>query len=165
MIFMKKIAFIFFLLLMPGIVKSEIYLEISLEGGGKTFATATRGNDDFSFDEDLNIGGGFKFAAGVHNLVGENDRGSISLALGYLWDSIDAENGDAEFNAFTFDAIYNLRIKLHRIGIGATYHINPEYEDDIDGFAETNIESIGNINTLFSRFHQAKKEIHGAVLP
>lgn len=125
---------------LPGTAQSEIYLEIGLEGGGETFVTATRSNDDFSFDQDLNIGGGVKIAAGIHKIVGENDGGSVSLALGYLWDSIDADNGDADFSTITLDAIYNLRLNRHRLGIGASYHIGPEYQDDLDGFAKTNID-------------------------
>ena len=137
---MKNIFIILLLLSLPATVQSGIYLEVGLESGGETFATASGGNDDFSFDEDLNIGGGFKFAIGIHNIVGKYDGGSISLSLGYLWDSIDADNGDADFDTITFDAIYNLRLNLHRLGIGASYHIGPEYRDDIDGFDKTDID-------------------------
>ena len=137
---MKKILIVLFLLSLPGTVQSEIYFEIALEGGGETFATAESSNDYYSFDEDLNIGGGFKFAVGILKIVGENDGGSISLALGYLWNSIDADNGDADFSTITLDAIYNFRLNQHRLGIGPSYHIGPEYHDDIDGFAKTNID-------------------------
>lgn len=137
---MKKSLIVLFLLSLPGTVQSEIYIEVAFEGGGETFVTATRGNDDISIDENLNIGGGFKFAGGIHKFVGENDGGSVSLALGYLWDSIDADNGDADFSTITLDAIYNHRLNLHRLGIGASYHIGPEYQGDIDGSAKTNID-------------------------
>ncbi|MDJ0777736.1 MAG: hypothetical protein QNJ85_07730 [Gammaproteobacteria bacterium] len=137
---MKKMWFALFLLALPCLASADIYLEIGLEGGGETFASASSSDDDFSFDQDLNIGGGFKLAGGYARILGEESDKSISLAFGYLWDSIDADNGDAEFDTFTVDAIFNLHFDNHHVGIGATYHIDPHYEDDIDGLPDTDID-------------------------
>ncbi len=130
---MQNIFLAIFLLLIIGIAKAELFFEGSIEGGGETFATAESSNDFYSFDDDLNIGGGTKVAIGIQNMVGEEALGSLSLALGYIWDRIDADNGDADFSTVTFDVIYIRHFNKHRLGIGASYHIGPEYEEDIDG--------------------------------
>ena len=38
-------------------------------------------------------------------MVGEEALGSLSLALGYVWDRIDGNIGDADFSTVTFDVI------------------------------------------------------------
>ena len=42
------------------------------------------------------------------------------LAVGYLFDSINASNGDADFDALTFDAIYSVSSGPHAFGFGGT---------------------------------------------
>ena len=143
-----------FLLSLPGTAHSEVYLEIVVEGGGETFATATSINDDYS--EDLNIGGGGKIAAGVQYIVGENDNGSISLALGFLSDSINASNGGADFSVTTFDAIYHHHLERHRFGIGTSYHIGPNYQEDIDGLNRTDIEFDDSLGLILQYGYKMK---------
>lgn len=130
---MQKIFFVFFLISIANVGKAELFLEASLEGGGETFATAERGNDYYSIDDDLNIGGGIKLGIGIQNMIGQEELGSLSVALGYIWDRIDATNGDADFSTITFDVIYTRHFDMHRLGLGASYHIDPRYEEDIDG--------------------------------
>ena len=129
------------ILFVPQISSGGVYLEFSIEGGGDTLISAEGDNDYFgSYDQDLNAGGGGKLAIGIHNIFGENNDRSLFLSLGYLSDSIDASNGDAEIDAVTFDAIYGFHFDSHRLGIGASYHIGPEYEEDLDGFPSFSVE-------------------------
>lgn len=137
---MKQTILLTILLSLPGLALADPYFELALEVGGETFATASGGSNFFSFDDDLNINGGVKFALGVQNSFGAGDRDSLSFAIGYLFDNIDADNGDAEFDTLTFDAIFLRRYEVHRLGGGISYHIGPEYEDDIDGFAPLELE-------------------------
>jgi hypothetical protein len=71
--------------------------------------------------------------------VGENGK-SLSLALGYMIQSMDASNGTAEISTLTFDAIYSIPVDVHRFGIGASYHIGPTYKDNIAGFSPLKID-------------------------
>ena len=133
--------FLLIILFAPQITIGGVYIEFSIEGGGDTLISAEGDNDYFgSYEQDLNAGGGVKLAIGVHNLFGENNNRSLLLSLGYLSDSIDADNGDAEIDAVTFDAIYGFHFDSHRLGIGASYHIGPEYEEDLDGFPSFSVE-------------------------
>jgi hypothetical protein len=120
------------LLLLSFNLQAEIYFELDLEGGGDTLIGTTSG-------QDINVGGGVKFAAGVVNQVGDNGE-SLSLSLGYMFDNIDAINGTAEIDTLTFDAIYSIQRDRHRFGIGASYHMGPTYEDDIFGFSPLKFE-------------------------
>jgi hypothetical protein len=129
------------LLFIPEISIGGVYIEFSFENGGDTLISAEGSNEYFgSYDRDLDVGGGGKLAIGVHNIFGENNDRSLILSLGYLQDSIDASNGDADYDTVTFDAIYGFHFNSHRLGIGATYHIGPEYKEDIDGFPSFTVE-------------------------
>lgn len=115
------------ILLLSSNAYAELYFELAIEGGGETLVETT------SVDE-INAGSGIKFAAGVQNVISEDGR-TLSLSLGYLFDSIDARNGTADFDTLTFDAIYSIPSVNHRFGFGLSYHIGPTYKDDVDGFA------------------------------
>jgi hypothetical protein len=127
-------ALIILFVLSPGLVKAGFYFELDFESGGDTLASAS-GNNSFlgDYERDLDIGGGGKLAIGIHNILGESKNRSLSFALGHLSDSIDASNGDADYDTVTFDAIYRFHFESHRFGLGASYHIDPEYKEKIDG--------------------------------
>jgi len=119
------------LLTLASTVQAKPYFELGIEGGGETLISSS--------DYFLSAGGGFKFALGVQNEVGEYGE-SLSLSLGYLFDDMEASNGTAEISTLTFDAIYSIPVDRHRFGAGASYHINPTYKDDIDGFSPLKID-------------------------
>lgn len=106
---------------------AEIHAEIGFEIGGDTLASKS--------SEDLNAGGGFKFALGWQQFIGGFDDVGLIFSLGYLFDYLEASNGEAESAAFVLELIYFRDFGPHRIGVGGNYHLNPEYEDDIDGLA------------------------------
>lgn len=121
------------LALSSGPVKAGFYFELGAEDGGDTLASASGSNDYWGdYERDLDIGGGGKLAIGIHNILGENKDRSLSFALGYLSDSIDASNGDADYDTVTFDAIYGFHFEAHRFGLGASYHIGPEFKGKFD---------------------------------
>ncbi|UCH40373.1 MAG: hypothetical protein JSU67_01320 [Gammaproteobacteria bacterium] len=138
---MGRVLIILIFLFVPGISSGGVYFELGIEGGGDTLISAEADDDYYySYDQDLNVGGGFKLAIGMHNIFGENNNRSLSLSLGYLFDSIEASNGDADYDTTTFDAIYAFHFGSHRLGIGATYHIGPEYKEDVDGYPSVRVE-------------------------
>ena len=138
---MRKTLILLVIILFPGISEGGVYLEFSIEGGGDTLAYAEGDSDYFgSYEQDLNAGGGGKIALGFHNIFGENNGRSLLLSLGYMSDSIDASNGDAKIDTITFDAIYGFHFNSHRLGVGAAYHIGPEYKEDVDGFPSFTVE-------------------------
>ena len=114
-------------------VQADFYAEMSLEGGGDDIIGTTSG-------ETISAGGGLKFALGIQNPINDAGSASIRLVLGYLFDSIDAANGDAEIDTLTFDAMYIIHSAAHSFGLGATMHLSPEYSDNIAGFAPLKIE-------------------------
>lgn len=129
------------LVLVCSSAEADLYLEMSIDGGGDTLIGSTSG-------EELNAGGGIKFAGGVQNEV-SNSGNTLSFSVGYLFDSIDAVNGSADLDTFTFEAIYTLHKGDHRFGIGGSYHIGPSYEDSIAGFAPLKVEFDDALGMLF----------------
>ncbi len=128
---MNKFIVTAILLILASTAQAELYFELGFEGGGDALVSTTF--------LDLNVGGGIKGVIGVQNEVGENGK-SLSLAMGYMIDSIDASNGTAEISTLTFDAIYSIPVDVHRFGIGASYHIGPTYKDNIAGFSPLKID-------------------------
>lgn len=130
------------LFLLPALGQAELYFELALEGGGETLARTTSGFE-------LTAGGGVKFAGGVKNRFGEDNNSTLSLALGYLTDSINASNGEGDLDSFTFDAIYGRMFEAHRLGVGLSYHIGPEYSDRVDGFGSSRIDFDDALGIIF----------------
>ena len=114
-------------------VQAELYLEASLESGGDTLV-------ETNLNDEINAGGGIKFAVGIQNPVGPGGNNSLRLAVGYLFDSINASNGDADIDALTFDAVYSVSNGPHAFGIGGTLHMSPEYDEKIDGLGTLKVE-------------------------
>lgn len=129
---MKKFIVSFLLSTLASTAQAEIYLEIGYEGGGETLISSTAGSE-------VNAGGGINYVLGIQNEVGEKGK-SLSLALGYMIQSAHASNGTAEISTFTFDANFSIPVNRHRIGAGASYHMSPTYEHDIDGFPRLKID-------------------------
>jgi hypothetical protein len=129
---MNKFIVTVILLALASTAQADLYLELGYEGGGDTIISTTAGGD-------VNAGGGINYVIGIQNEVGENGK-SLSLALGYMIQSMDASNGTAEISTLTFDAIYSIPVDVHRFGIGASYHIGPTYKDNIAGFSPLKID-------------------------
>lgn len=123
------------LLLVPlafGSARAGLYLEVDYELGGDTLASTEL--------EDLDAGGGYRLAIGLQTFIGGFEDVGLIFSIGYLFDWISASNGDAEIDAFVAEFIYFRDFGPHRLGVGGSYHMNPQYEDDVDGFPRTRID-------------------------
>ncbi len=121
---------------------------MSVEEGGETYATAegtaSYSGYNFTRQSDVNLGGGLKLALGVENIIGESEDEDtakvLSYSIGFIRRRLDASNGDASFDVFTVDAIFNWLSRNHQVGVGASLHLSPEFESEIDGFSPVKIE-------------------------
>ena len=129
-------------------VEADAYFELSVEEGGETYASASGSasylGSEFTRESDVNLGGGLKLAFGAEGFIGETDSEdsarSLSFAVGFIRRRLDASNGDASFDVVTLDAIHNWLYRKHHVGVGASWHINPKFESEIDGFAPVRIK-------------------------
>lgn len=102
---------------------------IGLTFGGDDLATAK--TDDGDYKDDVEAGGLIYLGGGLkYNFA--NSPFSIQGVLGYHFDFVDADNGDAWFTRNFFDLLGIYRFGQHCIGLGATQHFNAEYEIDSD---------------------------------
>jgi len=129
----KKLIFILLSAVLISPAQADLYLELGLEGGGDDLIGTNTG-------ETISAGGGIKFAAGIQNPVNDDGTASIRLSLGYLFDSIDAINGNADLDTLTFDALYMIHSGPHSLGVGGTMHMSPKYSDNVAGFRPLRIE-------------------------
>jgi len=128
---LSKFLALMLLILVSGMSHAEVYFEVSIEAGGETLGSAS--------NKDLNIAGGFKLAIGIQRYIGGFEDVGLLFSVGYLSDEIDASNGTAETDATVLEFIYFRKFGPHRIGTGGTYHLNPQYKENLDGFAKTKI--------------------------
>lgn len=130
---LKQFIVLIVMLLSINTVRADLYLEASAETGGDKLVTTN------SVDS-ISAGGGLKVAIGVQNSISEDGSAAIRLSVGYLFDSIVASNGEADFSTMTFDALYIINSGPHSFGVGGTMHMSPEYSDNVDGYWPVKVE-------------------------
>lgn len=100
---------------------------IGITFGGDDLATAKTKDGDYTEDVE---GGGLVYVGGGINYRFDDTPFSMQGVLGYHFDFVDADNGDASFGRYFFDLVGSYQIGRHRLGLGATQHFNSEYEID-----------------------------------
>ena len=144
---MTKSILAVILLALASTVQAKLYMEMSVEEGGDTLASAS--------SYSINAGSGVKFALGVQNKLGEYGE-SLSLSLGRLSDLIDAYDGidgKAKISTYTFDAIYSIQRARHRFGFGGSYHVDPIYSENIAGSAPLEIDFDNALGLMLQYSH------------
>lgn len=129
----KQFTAIILLMSCINTARAELYLEVSGEAGGDELISTNT-------VDSISAGGGIKFAIGVQNPVNYDETVAIRLSVGYLSDSIIADNGEADFSTMTFDAMLVSNAGPHSLGVGATLHASPEYSDNVVGYSPELIE-------------------------
>lgn len=102
----------------------KLVLTAGFHFGGDDLATVEYDN---GADDDLEAGGGIYLGGGIEFplLVGDM---ALRTSVGYQFDSVDADNGDAEFDRIPWDVMVLLGTAPHRLGIGLTYHTDVQYD-------------------------------------
>ena len=126
----RNLAFLC-LVIFPCIATAEVYAEFGFESGGETLGSTS--------EEDLNLAGGMRLALGIQSYIGGFDDVGLLFSVGYLYDEIEASNGTAQVDATVLEFIYFRNFGPHQIGTGGSYHINPRYKQNLDGFSRLNI--------------------------
>lgn len=94
--------------------------------GGDDMAVVTNGND-LQAGQLLNLGIGYDFDL--------NSAKTLRLRTGvnYKFDSVDASNGEADFDRWPLDLLLISRQGNFSLGAGITYHLSPSFEATING--------------------------------
>jgi hypothetical protein len=107
----------------------------ALTFGGDALATAS--NDDGD-DMDLDAGGLFHFGMGYEKRFG---WGGIRATGGYKFDTLNAENGDADITRFPLEGIvYKTFAARHNLGGGLVYEMSPKFEMNIDDAGSIDVD-------------------------
>lgn len=109
----------------------NLFISGGLTSGGETFAETTDGST-------LQAGGLIYFAVGVNVPISHNF--SIQSSLGYHFDSLDADNGSADFSRTFFEVLpfYSFS-ETFRAALGVSYIMSPEFDSSWNNvkFADT----------------------------
>ena len=108
-----------------------------LVGGGLTFGGDDIADvqvidyDDDESSEDVTAGGLIHFYTGINAYIPDSDF-SIQTTIGYHVDGIFASNGSVAFTRYPLELIPYYNFSRFRVGLGLSYHINPEFSGDSD---------------------------------
>lgn len=98
----------------------NLFVSGGLTSGGDTFAETTDGSK-------LKAGGLIYFAVGANLSISQ--KFSIQSSLGLHFDSLDADNGSADFSRTFFEVLpfYSFS-ETFRVGLGVSYIMSPEFD-------------------------------------
>jgi len=87
-------------------------------------------DDDYS-SQDVTAGGLIHLYTGINAYIPDSDF-SIQTTIGYHVDGIFASNGSVAFTRYPLELIPYYNFNRIRIGLGLSYHINPEFSGESD---------------------------------
>jgi hypothetical protein len=91
--------------------------------------TVVSGGEDLQAGQLLNLGIGYDFDLNPAKTL------LLRAGINYKFDSVDASNGEADFDRWPLDLILVSRQGNFSLGAGITYHLSPSYEATINGFS------------------------------
>jgi hypothetical protein len=106
-------------------------------GGGLTFGGDEIADvrvidyDDDDSSEDVSAGALIHIYTGINAYIPDSDF-SVQTTIGYHVDGIFASNGSVAFTRYPLELIPYYNFNRIRIGLGLSYHINPEFSGDSD---------------------------------
>jgi hypothetical protein len=100
--------------------------------GGDDLAVVT-GGEDLQAGQLLNLGIGYDFDLNAAKTL------RLRTGINYKFDSVDATNGEADFDRWPLDVLLVSRAGNFALGAGITYHLSPTYEATINS-ASTKID-------------------------
>ncbi|MHB1141996.1 MAG: hypothetical protein ACYC1T_09580 [Sulfuricaulis sp.] len=94
--------------------------------GGDDLAVVS-GGDDLQAGQLLNLGIGYDFDLNPAKTL------LLRAGINYKFDSVDASNGEADFDRWPLDLLVVSRQGSFALGAGITYHLSPTFEATISG--------------------------------
>lgn len=142
--FVKKILVASSLIVLPLLASAndstekdvKFGLQFGLGAGGDTLA-------EFAFDdgsnEEIKAGSGLILGMSLQAPLTSATEMPVDgkIAFNYMFDTVDAENGDASFRRYPLDMLILSRVEKISFGGGLTYHLNPKLSIDAPGFNES----------------------------
>jgi len=128
--------------------QNESPLKVLL-GAGITFGgdDLVRAEFDDGSSDKLYAGGFIDLKVGMIYELPESPY-IFQSSIGYFFDSIDAENGDASFDRIPLEFLGFYSWDKHRIGLGATYHTGVELDISIDGVGSGKADFDNSLGTV-----------------
>ncbi|GAB4512939.1 MAG: hypothetical protein Tsb0026_17190 [Sulfuricaulis sp.] len=95
--------------------------------GGDDLAVVSGGGGDLQAGQLLNLGIGYDFDLNAAKTL------RLRTGINYKFDSVDATNGEADFDRWPLDILLVSRQGNFALGAGITYHLSPSFEATING--------------------------------
>lgn len=112
----------------PPVTQAGVVLTGEIAFGGDKLAVVSGPNgQDVQAGQFLNLGIAYDFDLNPARTL------SLRTGINYKFDSVDASNGEADFDRWPLDILAISRQGNFALGAGITYHLSPTYEDTING--------------------------------
>lgn len=98
-------------------------------GGDELASVSGDYEEDLQAGQLLNLGIGYDFDLNPAKTL------LLRAGINYKFDSIDADNGEADFDRWPLDLILISRQGAFSLGAGITYHLSPSYDATINGIS------------------------------
>ena len=95
--------------------------------GGDDLAVVSGDSGDVQAGQLLNLGIGYDFELNAEKTL------FLRTGINYKFDSVDASNGEADFDRWPLDVLVISRQGNWALGAGITYHLSPTFEATING--------------------------------
>jgi hypothetical protein len=95
--------------------------------GGDDLVIVTGDGGDLQAGQLLNLGIGYDFDLNAAKTL------RLRTGINYKFDSVDADNGEADFDRWPLDVLLISRQGNFSLGAGITYHLSPTFEATISG--------------------------------
>lgn len=128
------------------------------------YAGVTFGGDELAdveyqnaSSQSIKAGGLINLGAGTHYTF--NNLWSLQTNVGYHFDSDNADNADISFSRWAIDVVPYYQLNdAFKVGIGITYHLNAEFEFDIDHAISTTTTFDSSAGLLLSLGYQFENQ-------
>lgn len=95
--------------------------------GGDDLAVVSGDSGDLQAGQLLNLGIGYDFDLNAAKTL------RLRTGINYKFDSVDADNGEADFDRWPLDFILISQQGNFSLGAGLTYHLSPSFEATVNG--------------------------------
>ena len=129
----------------------QLLLGLGLTAGGDDLLKAEFDNGT---SQTIEAGGLMDMKVGaIFNL--ENQKFSLQTSIGYFFDNVEADNGDASFSRIPVELLGFFNHRKHRFGLGVSHHTNVEFDANLPG-ARGKIDLDDSTGTVLEYGYQMK---------
>ncbi len=131
-------------------------IELGLYFGVEDLSTARFVNGT---NDSVEAGGLLDFNLGAVRHL--DDRHELQVTLGFRFDGTNGTTGNVSWSRWVVEGKYFYRMAHARLGLGVSYHINPSFEINLEGFPSTAVDFDNGLGYVLEWDHLSRHTYYG----